>query len=141
MAASETAPDFPPAGVTRLLRLEGLAVLAAALAAYYLLGGNWWLFLLLILAPDLAMLGSLGNPQLGSRLYNATHTYSLPVALAALAWLAGAVWLVPYALIWIAHIGGDRALGYGLKYPGSFGHTHLGRIGKAKRAAQATDAG
>src|SRR3954470_22529461 len=34
------------------------------------------------------------------------------------------------ALIWFAHIGLDRALGYGLKYDDSFQHTHLGWIGK-----------
>jgi hypothetical protein len=30
----------------------------------------------------------------------------------------------------IAHTGGDRILGYGLKYPTSFQDTHLGRIGR-----------
>ena len=34
------------------------------------------------------------------------------------------------AMIWLAHIGFDRALGYGLKYAAGFGFTHLGRIGK-----------
>jgi hypothetical protein len=34
------------------------------------------------------------------------------------------------AMIWLAHIGFDRALGYGLKYASGFGFTHLGRIGK-----------
>ena len=33
-----------------------------------------------------------------------------------------AVWL---ALIWCAHIGMDRLLGFGLKYPDAFKHTHL----------------
>lgn len=33
-------------------------------------------------------------------------------------------------LIWSAHIGFDRALGYGLKYASGFGATHLGRIGR-----------
>ena len=45
--------------------------------------------------------------------------------------LAGFLVGVPAAaaggLIWIAHIGFDRALGYGLKYPTGFGDTHLGR--------------
>jgi hypothetical protein len=36
------------------------------------------------------------------------------------------------ALIWLAHIGIDRALGYGLKYSAGFGFTHLGRIGRQK---------
>ena len=30
----------------------------------------------------------------------------------------------------VAHTGGDRLLGYGLKYPTSFQDTHLGRIGR-----------
>jgi hypothetical protein len=34
------------------------------------------------------------------------------------------------AMIWLAHIGFDRALGHGLKYANGFGFTHLGRIGK-----------
>jgi hypothetical protein len=36
------------------------------------------------------------------------------------------------AMIWLAHIGIDRALGYGLKYFAGFGFTHLGRIGKVR---------
>ena len=32
------------------------------------------------------------------------------------------VWV---ALVWAAHIGVDRAVGYGLKYPTGFKHTHL----------------
>ena len=32
--------------------------------------------------------------------------------------------------LWLAHIGIDRALGYGLKYATGFSYTHLGRIGK-----------
>ena len=34
------------------------------------------------------------------------------------------------AMIWLAHIGFDRALGYGLKYASGFTFTHLGRIGR-----------
>jgi hypothetical protein len=36
-------------------------------------------------------------------------------------------WQVP--LIWIGHIGFDRVLGYGLKYPTAFRDTHLGQLG------------
>lgn len=41
------------------------------------------------------------------------------------------------ATIWCAHIGFDRALGYGLKYAEGFGFTHLGRIGRKSVAADA----
>jgi hypothetical protein len=48
-----------------------------------------------------------------------------------MAWpIAGSV-----ALIWLAHIGFDRALGYGLKYKAGFGFTHLGRIGPAAKTS------
>ena len=42
------------------------------------------------------------------------------------------------AMIWLAHIGFDRALGYGLKYSAGFGFTHLGRIGKDAKAGAKT---
>jgi len=41
--------------------------------------------------------------------------------------LAAPQW-IPYALIWLAHIGIDRALGYGLKYPTFFRDTHLQHV-------------
>ena len=70
--------------------------------------------------------------RIGARLYNLAHTYTVPALLFALGWLGGAGWLVSVALIWAAHIGLDRALGYGLKYPGRFRDTHLGTMGKHK---------
>jgi hypothetical protein len=36
------------------------------------------------------------------------------------------------ALIWLAHIGIDRALGFGLKYSAGFGFTHLGPVGQPR---------
>ena len=139
-AVSVDATGFPPRTVTAILKVEGLVAFAAALGAYHILGGNWWIFALLILAPDLAMLGALRGPVFGAHAYNAAHTYTLPLLLGAVGWLADATWLLPYALIWIAHIGIDRALGFGLKYPGLDHHTHLGLIGKAKKAQQLADA-
>jgi len=35
---------------------------------------------------------------------------------------------VAISLIWIAHIGIDRVLGYGLKYPTAFKDTHLQKV-------------
>jgi hypothetical protein len=43
--------------------------------------------------------------------------------------------ILSIAMIWLAHIGFDRALGYGLKYAGGFGFTHLERIGKPSTKA------
>lgn len=113
-----------------LLRLEGLAVVIAATGLYFGQGGSWWIYLLLLFLPDLSILGYLANPRLGAALYNLLHNYVGPVALALASWFAGADALVPVALIWLAHIGLDRAVGYGLKLPSGFSDTHLGRIGR-----------
>jgi hypothetical protein len=120
--------DRGVSGPKALLHLEGLAVLAAAAAAYWQAGFGWWWFAGLLLAPDLAMAGYLLNPRLGSYAYNLIHTYALPLALGLLSMLAGWALGGELALIWLAHIGMDRALGYGLKYPTNFKDTHLGRV-------------
>jgi len=117
-------------GVVWLLRLEGVAALAAATAGYAFVGGSWLLFAALLLAPDLAMLGYLAGPRVGAAVYNAAHVYIAPAALGAVGLALAAPTLPPLALIWVAHIGLDRALGYGLKSATGFSDTHLGRIGR-----------
>jgi hypothetical protein len=104
---------------------------AAGITAFVLLDGNWWLFALLFLLPDLGMLGYLRGPKAGAFTYNLTHTHAGPALLAAVAWAAAPA-LLPVAAVWFAHIGFDRALGYGLKLQ-TFGRTHLGRIGRSAR--------
>lgn len=108
-----------------LLRLEGAAVLAASLYAFQRAQGSSVLFAVLFLAPDLSMAGYAMNPRAGSIAYNAVHTYVGPLLLGAYSLASGrhTAWLM--ALIWIAHIGFDRLLGYGLKYPTRFKDTHL----------------
>ena len=115
-----------------LLRLEGLAVLAVALLIYAQTSGRWGLFVLLFLTPDLSILGYLSGPRLGAWCYNAVHTYVGPLALLGVSWFTDSELQLAVALIWLAHIGFDRALGYGLKSTEGFGVTHLGRIGKEK---------
>jgi hypothetical protein len=112
------------------LRLEGLAAATIAALLFARSGANWWLFAALWLAPDLSMLGYLINPCWGARAYNAVHSYVTPAALAAAALVLHRHGLLPFALIWVNHIGIDRLMGYGLKYPEGFGWTHLGRLGK-----------
>jgi hypothetical protein len=112
----------------RLLHLEGAAVLVAALVLYFDAGYGWLLLLLLFLAPDLGMVGYLGGPELGALTYDVVHTYALPVALALVGVLGDSDTATQIALIWFAHIGLDRMLGYGLKYPTGFGDTHLQRV-------------
>lgn len=109
-----------------LLRLEGLAVLGMSLLAYSHLGVSWWLFAVLFLVPDLSMLGYLAGPSKGAVFYNLGHSYLLPAVLGVTSLLIASSLALSVALIWAAHIGFDRAVGYGLKYGDAFKHTHLG---------------
>ena len=117
-----------------LLRLEGLAALAAAAWGYTLTGASGGLFALVFFVPDLSVAGYLAGPRAGAAVYNAAHTFAAPAVAAALAVATGWTIGVPVALIWAAHIGFDRALGYGLKLPEAFHQTHLGAIGAARDA-------
>jgi hypothetical protein len=111
-----------------LLHAEGVAVAVAAIALYLYADYPWWLLVALALAPDLSMAGYLAGPTVGAATYDAAHTYSLPVALAAAGLIVDTETAVQLGLIWLTHIGVDRAVGYGLKYPTGFKDTHLQRV-------------
>ena len=135
-----------------LLRLEGLTILIGCLCAFWfgpfhsLLGLAWPWVVLIFFAPDLSMLAYLAGPRIGAAAYNLAHTLAMPalvltagVVVIAMSLKGSASGLVHFmevatavAVLWTAHIGFDRALGYGLKYASGFGHTHLGRIGRPK---------
>jgi hypothetical protein len=121
--------------VRAVLRLEGLCVLAASAFAYSKFGAGWGVFFVCFFLPDLSFLGYLAGPRVGALTYNGAHSYVGAVAClaASIAWPSQ----VPLAagLIWVAHIGFDRALGYGLKYSEGFSFTHLGPIGRSARKA------
>ena len=114
-----------------LLRIEGLAILTLAVIAYAHMGQSWWLFALLFLAPDLSMLAYLANAEIGAIGYNFVHTLSVPIALLCAGLFLHQPMIEALALIWIAHIGFDRLLGFGLKYASGFRDTHLGQLGRA----------
>jgi len=117
---------------TILLRLEGLALGLLCVWVYATFHQSWWLFAALILAPDLSMLGYLGGPRIGAAVYNAVHSWASVVVLFFLIWyvFAGDNLLLSLTFILGAHIGFDRALGFGLKLPSGFRDTHLGRVGR-----------
>ncbi len=118
-------------GVVRVvLRLEGLCVLVAASVAYSKFGLGWGTFALFFLTPDLSLLGYLAGPKVGAVSYNLAHSYSGAVVCLAAGLVFTASTILSVGLIWCAHIGFDRALGYGLKYSDGFSFTHLGRIGR-----------
>ena len=121
-----------------LLRFEGLAAAALSAVLYARTGASWWLFAALWLAPDLSLLGYLAGPNWGARIYNAIHSYVTPATLAVSALLLHSAALVPIALIWMNHIGVDRLLGYGLKYPAGFKWTHLSKLGGRRREVTQT---
>jgi hypothetical protein len=134
-APAERAAAGAPDALTWILRLEGLALLVAATLMYRQSGFGWGTFATFFLAPDLALLAYFAGPRAGAIAYNATHStigalacFSAGLALASPA-------LEMAGLVWCAHIGFDRALGYGLKRGRGFEYTHLGRIGRRARAA------
>jgi Domain of unknown function (DUF4260) len=130
-AASATAGAVT-GGVKTVLRLEGLTLFVGMVMLYAAWDGSWWVFALLFLAPDLSFLAYLSGPKTGALVYNAAHSYMAPMALMTLGFGFAAPLTLSVAMIWLAHIGFDRALGYGLKYAAGFGFTHLGRIGRNK---------
>jgi hypothetical protein len=117
-------------GLRTLLRLEGLTLFAGMTLLYYVWGGSWWVYFILFLAPDVSFAAYLSGPRFGALVYNAAHSYMAPVTLMTTGFALDSPLTLSIALIWMAHIGIDRALGYGLKYSAGFGFTHLGRIGK-----------
>ena len=111
-----------------LLHWEGACVLTSTVILYRAGHFHWWLFAVLLLAPDLAMLGYLWNVRIGAAIYNLAHTEAGPVLLLIVSIVTPLPGLELYALIWLAHLGLDRMLGFGLKYPTQFPDTHLQHV-------------
>jgi hypothetical protein len=120
-SASGVVTVLPPL----LLRSEGVALLAMAAVLYGRYGQSWWLFVAVLAVPDLGLLGYLVGTRASAVPYDLTHTYVPPAVRALGGVLGGSSLAVSAALIWFAHIGMDRALGLGLRYPDRSAHTHL----------------
>lgn len=123
-------------GPRALLRVEGVTLLVATILLFVRLPIAPWLYPALLLAPDASMAGYAMGARAGAALYDLGHSSPLPAALALAGWGAHAPLATALGLIWLGHIGFDRALGYGLKYSEGFDATHLGRIGRGPRAAR-----
>ena len=113
-----------------LLRAEWLALGIAGAATYLSMGGSPLWLLPLLLAPDLSMAGYLAGPRVGAITYNAVHNVVIALAVFAIGWIIGPAWLALIGALLVAHVGFDRAMGYGLKHATGFADTHLGRIGR-----------
>jgi len=141
-ATAATAPGDPGergplgavTGTPRIwLRIEGAAALLGAVGLYLQLGGQILWLAPLLLAVDASMAGYLAGPRVGAFVYNLFHNWAIGVVVLAIAWWLDSAPVALIGAILLAHVGMDRAAGYGLKYPTSFGDTHLGRIGRAAR--------
>ena len=135
-ASADTAgadtPGVATGGLRTLLRLEGLALFTGMTLLYGVWDGSWWIYAALFLVPDLSFAAYLAGPRFGALVYNAAHSYLAPMAMMTGGFATSSPLVLSIAMIWLAHIGFGRALGYGLKYATGFGFTHLGRIGKAR---------
>ena len=117
----------------RWLLLEGMTLLIGSLIAFSTTHRSWWLVLFVLLLPDVFALGYVYGPRFGAHMYNLAHATPLPALLVGIGWWHGdSMWLA-IGFIWLGHIGMDRMLTFGLKYPDEFQHTHLSDMGKGHR--------
>jgi hypothetical protein len=117
-------------------RLEGGIILLSCLGIYLSDTGAvpWWAALMIFFAPDLSLLAYAFGPRVGAFAYNAVHVYALGLAVIMPALILENPAMLASGALLCAHAGFDRLLGYGLKSPDGFTHTHLGEIGRASRS-------
>lgn len=127
-------------GPSVIQRIEGGLIVALSIVGTIVIAPEWWWMpLALFLVFDLSQLGYLRSPAAGAAWYNAIHTYAWAAVLAIVALVASnfaptlSLWSAIIAFAWAFHVGVDRALGYGLKLPDAFTHTHMGWIGKDRK--------
>jgi hypothetical protein len=113
-----------------LLKLEEAFMFGLSIFLFSKLDYAWWWYPVLILTPDLSMVGYLVNTRVGAFTYNFVHHKALGISVYMLGVILANQPLQLTGLILFGHSSMDRALGYGLKYPDSFQHTHLGMIGR-----------
>jgi hypothetical protein len=128
-------PAAVAGGPLLILRAEGLAMFLVASFAYFALGFSTIGYFVFFLAPDISFLAYLAGPAVGAFAYNVMHSTVSAALMGVAAWYLGIEPFIGLSLIWAAHIGFDRMLGYGLKYGSSFQHTHLGLLGPGKATA------
>lgn len=108
-------------------KIEGGIVFVLAISAAVILRDMpWWAFILMAFAPDLAMVGYAAGPRSGATIYNIAHIYAFGGLVILAAVVSASDFWVCAGLLFIAHAGIDRALGFGLKEESCFKHTHLG---------------
>ncbi|MFN8321969.1 MAG: DUF4260 family protein [Chitinophagales bacterium] len=75
------------------------------------------------------MIGYAINTEIDAITYNLTHHKMIALAVFGIGFFTGNQYLMLAGIILFSHSSFDRMLGYGLKMPDNFKHTHLGLIG------------
>jgi hypothetical protein len=70
--------------------------------------------------------GYLAGTRPGAHVYSIAHATPLPAVVLVIGYWQADRLVMALALIWLAHIGLDRLLGWALKYNDRFTHAHLG---------------
>ena len=125
----------PTNTISAILRGEALAALVGGIAIWVANDGSLLWLLVFILLPDISMIGYLANDRIGALTYNLVHNFIIAGALLGIGWWLGWRFGLMAGALLLAHVGMDRALGYGLKLPTGFHDTHLGRIGHGRESA------
>jgi len=110
------------------LRFEEASLFILGIYFFNFLYYPWWVFVVLLFIPDISMVGYLVNNEIGAKLYNFFHSRLLAVLIMFFGWYANSHLISLVGIILFSHIAMDRMLNFGLKYPDSFKHTHLGKI-------------
>ena len=127
--STEQSWDMRVRGHVRLfLRIEALAIFGAGIAAYGQLGGPWLALVPLLFIPDISMIGFVRDARLGALTYNVGHNLVTAGVLLGLGLGSGIAWLAIAGSVALAHVGMDRLMGYGLKYPTTFKDTHFQHV-------------
>jgi hypothetical protein len=118
-----------------VIALEELAMFALSIVGCYYLPVQftWWVWPMLFLLPDLGMIGYAISPEVGAITYNLLHHKLVAVVVFLIGYFTNNPQLMLAGLILFGHSSMDRMLGYGLKFPDNFKHTHLGWIGDTKQ--------
>lgn len=131
MTATGSVSDLPRTGDKQVkfwLHAEGAAAFVAGTLLYFQSGGDGWLFLPALLLPDVGLLGYLRNARFGALTYDLVHNWAIGLAVLGAGLALGSNPLTLAGAILIAHVGMDRAVGYGLKYAAGANVTHLQKV-------------
>ena len=108
------------------IKIEELAMFLLSIYLFAQLDYAWWWYLALILIPDLSMIGYALGTKVGATTYNFAHHKAVAITILITGWYLTNLEIQLAGIILFGHSSLDRILGYGLKYPDAFKHTHLG---------------